>query len=256
MINISTDRKFFIITPDMPQGTEEVYYEVYVDGSLVFTGKSGNFGGRFDYEVDVTDFVEAQLAKTPALNPARVQVVVDFYYDDPDRTNPDTYSMAWAPEVINLPSNWSSGAWIQLANCGFTLNQGMAVEIPLMVRNGLVEGKTINKLTKVKHMDRYGDEYNSSVSNRYEIECYIDPSWLKVTTRNDLEYAKLELAMQNALTSWLILSKGVDISGIKPANSALSMKGRVKDVEKVETQSSYSVSEKVPTYKITFELYR
>lgn len=35
----------------------------------------------------------------------------------------------------------------------------------------------------------------------------------------------------------------------------IEMEGRVKDVEKVEVSSSYSVEKKLPSLKITFEVY-
>ena len=83
----------------------------------------------------------------------------------------------------------------------------------------------------------------------------MDPCWFSVTTGDDLEYEKLFLALQNSKITTLDLVN-VTISGIEFGSNIEQLIGRVKDIEKIETYSSYSTDKKVPSYKITFEVYR
>ena len=127
------------------------------------------------------------------------------------------------------------------------------ITIPLKVKSGILSGKTINNLDKITYTDRYGDRHNSAVSNKMEIECYVDDSWLKTFTGNDITYAKLMSAIQSARNSLLTGNatiSGMDITG--PVN----LKCRVKDIETIETYSVYSANNKIPSYKITIEIYR
>ena len=251
MINLSTVRGKYILKPDIPVGTEEITYEVIMNNTLIFVGKSRYFGGT--YEVDCSDFIETYLKKgvqTASLN-------VRFIYDG---GTSQTLSLSWSPDYINLPAidtTESSYAYIELSNSGFLIGNSTTnypVRIPLDVKNGILSGKTINRLDKTTYIDRYADIHNGGITNHYELECYIDPCWLEVTTGNDLEYEKLMLAMQNADSSTLKL-KGCKISGMKPL-IVIQIPGRVKDVESIETYSSYSTNKKVPSYKITFEIYK
>lgn len=125
--------------------------------------------------------------------------------------------------------------------------------VPLLIKSGKVVGKTVNNLDKTTYIDRYGDMHNSITTNKYEIECYVDPDWLSVTSGNDLNYEKLMLAIQNAKRSFFCST--APISGMD-CTSEYVMEGRVKDIEKIETYSSYNTNKRVPTYKITFEVYR
>ena len=251
MINLSTVRGKYILKPSVPVGTEEITYEVIMNNTLIFVGKSRYFGGT--YEVDCSDFIETYLRKgrqTASLN-------VRFIYDG---GTSQTLSLSWSPDYINLPAidtTESSYAYIELSNSGFLIGNSTTnypVRIPLDVKNGVLSGKTINRLDKTTYMDRYADIHNGGMTNHYELECYIDPCWLEVTTGNDLEYEKLMLAMQNADSSTLN-AKGCKISGMDLFSTA-QMPGRVKDVEKIETYSSYSTNKKVPSYKIVFEIYK
>lgn len=251
MINLSALRGKYILKPDIPVGTEEITYEVIMNNTLIFVGKSRYFGGT--YEVDCSDFIETYLRKgeqTASLN-------VRFIYDG---GTSQTLSLSWSPDYINLPAidtTESSYAYIELSNSGFLIGNSTTnypVRIPLDVKNGVISGKTINRLDKITYIDRYADIHNGGMTNHYELECYIDPCWLEVTTGNDLEYEKLMLAMQNADSSTLKV-KGYKISGMNFFFTA-QMPGRVKDVEKIETYSSYSTNKKVPSYKITFAIYK
>ena len=185
---------------------------------------------------------------------------VRFIYDG---GTSQTLSLSWSPDYINLPAidttdtTESSYAYIELSNSGFLIGDSTTnypVRIPLDVKNGVLSGKTINRLDKVTYIDRYADIHNGGMTNHYELECYIDPCWLEVTTGNDLEYEKVMMAMQNADSS-ILKVKGYKISGMNPF-IATQMPGRVKDVEKIETYSSYSTNKKVPSYKITFQIYK
>ena len=251
MINLSVFRGKYILKPDIPVGTEEITYEVTINSTLIFVGKSRYFGGT--YEVDCSDFIETYLRKgkqTASLN-------VRFIYDG---GTSQTLSLSWSPDYINLPAidtTESSYAYIELSNSGFLIGDSTTnypVRIPLDVKNGVLSGKTINRLDKTTYIDRYADIHNGGMTNHYELECYIDPCWLEVTTGNDLEYEKLMLAMQNADSS-ILNAKGCKISGMDLFSTA-QMPGRIKDVERVETYSSYSTNKKVPSYKIVFEIYK
>lgn len=251
MINLSTVRGKYILKPDIPVGTEEITYEVIMNNTLIFVGKSRYFGGT--YEVDCSDFIETYLRK----GEQTASLDVRFIYDG---GTSQTLSLSWSPDYINLPAidtTESSYAYIELSNSGFLIGNSTTnypVRIPLDVKNGVLSGKTINRLDKTTYIDRYADIHNGGMTNHYELECYIDPCWLEVTTGNDLEYEKLMLAMQNADSSILKL-KGCKISGMKPL-IVIQIPGRVKDVEKIETYSSYSTNKKVPSYKIVFEIYK
>ena len=251
MINLSVFRGKYILKPDIPVGTEEITYEVTINSTLIFVGKSRYFGGT--YEVDCSDFIETYLRKgeqTASLN-------VRFIYDG---GTSQTLSLSWSPDYINLPAidtTESSYAYIELSNSGFLIGNSTTnypVRIPLDVKNGVLSGKTINRLDKTTYIDRYADIHNGGMTNHYELECYIDPCWLEVTTGNDLEYEKLMMAMQNADSS-ILNAKGCKISGMDLFSTA-QMPGRVKDVERIETYSSYSTNKKVPSYKIVFEIYK
>ena len=251
MVNLSSVRGKYILKPSVPEGTEEITYEVTINNTLIFVGKSRYFGGT--YEVDCSDFIETYFRK----GEQTVSLNVVFTYDG---SSTQTLSLTWYPDFINLPvidTTGNSYAYIELSNSGFLigdLTTNYPVRIPLDMKNGIISGKTINKLDKITYIDRYSDIHNGGMTNHYELECYIDPCWLEVTTGNDLEYEKLVLAMQNA-DSTTLNAKGCKISGMKPFFTT-HLPGRVKDVERIETYSSYSTNKKVPSYKIVFEIYK
>lgn len=133
-----------------------------------------------------------------------------------------------------------------------TTTKPTTITIPLKVKNGMLVGKTINNIDKITYMDRYGDTHNASITNHYELECYIDDDWLGTLTGNDINFEKLELAMQAAQKTYLCTN--AKISGMDGGDTMIE--GRVKDVQKIETYSSYHTGNKIPSYKITFEIYR
>lgn len=168
-----------------------------------------------------------------------------------------------------IPSECST-AHLVLCDCGYTIGQTRfphfdvvaeefkesflpsSVIVPLKVKNNMLAGKTINNLDKTTYIDRYGNTHNASMTNTWELECYIDPDWILLFSGYDYEYEDIMLACQNAKTSYITL-ENVQVSGCTGVGP---VKGRVKDIEKIETHSSYSNNKKVPTYKITFECYR
>ena len=253
MINYSTNREKYIVKPTIPDGTQVVNYTVIIDQEVIYVGKSRYFGG--DYEVDCSDFIESYIAKS-STNVSSVSVVVNFTYDD----DPTVHALVcgWAPYVLNLPEPAAAAPFVYLilTNCGFLMDGGVSVKIPLSHTNNMLDGKTINHLEKVNYIDRYGDSHNGSMTNHYELECYVDPCWLDVKTKDDFEYVKVALALQGA-KSTALYGMGVGISGMNvDTSTGFYMEGKVKDIEQIETYSSYSTDKKVPSYKITFEIYR
>lgn len=251
MININSIRGKYILTPTVPFDTEVIEYSVSIGGTVIFTGKSRYFG---NYEVDCSDWIDTYIVEHPNTHITTVTVTVVFTYDG---SSTQTMTLTWTPDPINLtaPSFSGSYAYLSLTNCGFLFARTSGtIRVPLSVTNGILDGKVIDKLDKTTYMDRYGDTYNGSMSNKYELECYIDPCWFQVETGKDLEYEKVILALQNSQITTL-LGSDVKISGMN-TSSNLFIRGRVKDIEKVETYSSYSVENKIPTLKIIFEVYR
>ena len=238
--------------PTIPDGTEVINYTVIMNEEVIFVGKSRYFGG--DYEVDCSDFFDSYISKVGSAI-SSVSITVNFTFDD----NPTVraYTISWQAELMNLPEVNPSldGAYLNLVNSGFITETSLYVTVPLSCTNGILDGKTINRLEKVNYIDRYGDTHNGSMTNHYELECYVDPCWFSVTTGDDLEYEKLFLALQNSKITTLDLVN-VTISGIEFGSNIEQLIGRVKDIEKIETYSSYSTDKKVPSYKITFEVYR
>jgi hypothetical protein len=253
MINYSTNRSKYIVKPTIPDGTQVVNYTVIIDQEVIYVGKSRYFGG--DYEVDCSDFIESYIAKQTG-NVSSASVTVNFTFDDDPTVTAITCS--WTPYVINLPEPAAQSPFVYLilTNCGFVMDGGVSVKVPLSFKNGLLDGKTVNHLEKVNYIDKYGDSHNGSMTNHYELECYVDPCWLDVKTKDDFEYVKVALALQGSKKTALY-GMGVGISGMSvDTSNAFYIEGKVKDIEQIETYSSYSTDKKVPSYKITFELYR
>ena len=253
MINYSTNREKFIVKPTVPTGTQVVNYTVIMNEEVIYVGKSRYFGG--DYEVDCSDFFDSYLSKSIA-NVNSMSVTVNFTFDD----NPTVTALtcSWTPYLLNLPEPAAAEpfVYLSLTNCGFVMDGGVSVKVPLSFKNGLLEGKTIIHLEKVNYIDSYGDSHNGSMTIHYELECYVDPCWLDVKTKDDFEYVKVALALQGSKKT-SISGMGVGISGMNVnTGSGFLMEGRVKDIEQIETYSSYSTDKKVPSYKITFEIYR
>lgn len=250
MINISSTRGRYILKPTVPVGTTEIQYTVSIGGNLIFLGKSKYFGGT--YEVDCSDWLESYIANQTT-TVTSVTITVVFSYSG---GTTQTMTLTWTPYVLSLDNTVFSGtyAYLELLNCGFVYYGGYAVTVPLSIKNGSLEGKTINKVDKINFIDRYGDTHNGSMTNHYELECYIDPCWLQVETGEDIEYEKVMLALQGAKKT-TFKAHNISISGMGAA-STIETECRVKDVEQIETYSAYSSDKKVPTFKIIIEIMK
>lgn len=278
MINISVSRGTYILTPTVPSTTVQIDYTVSVSGQLngstnisastVFVGKSRYFGG--DYEVDCSDWIDAFITKYNKYNGSyttvtSVTVSITFTYTkDDNTTSTQTKTCTWTPDTINLAAPTFDGACgscqLVLYNSGF-VNLGTAsqpLKIKILTFNGRVTGKVTNNLDKTDYMDRYGDKHNGSITNKMEVECYVDPDWYRVNNRNMVIYNQLMTAMQCAKRSVLGAPSGsvCSIQGFTFTGGGTNLDGRVKNVENVDVYSSYNVDQKVPTMKITFEVYR
>lgn len=278
MINTTDDRGIYILTPTVPSSTETIDYTVSLSGQLngstsissyvVFVGKTRYFGGT--YEVDCSDWIDSFITKYNRYNGSLTTVtkcvvsVVFTYTSDQNLTSTQNMSYTWTPETISLPQPTFGGVCgegqIKLYNSGYVhYNQTSSpLTIKLLTYGGQLIGQTDNIIDKTTYMDKYGDTHNASATNKFEIECYVDPDWFHIKGRNSgITYNKLMTAMQTARTSFIgSPSSGViNIPGIQTSGGA-TFEGRVKDVEKVEMPSTYNVNRKVPTMKITFELYR
>lgn len=247
MINSSTNRGKWILKPTIPSGTELIDYNVYVNDTLTFVGHTKYFGG--DYEVDMSDYIETKILA----GSSSVSLRVVFTFDNGSSTT--TQVLSWTPESISItPINTSStDAYIELFNSGYVINSS-TVKVPLNVYNGYIVGKTVNNLEKITYIDRYSDTHNGGMTNKYELECYIDPCWLQVTTDDDYVYEQLMMALQYAGKAELHLGSGIGIKGLSAWSTTIE--GRVKDIEKIELYSQYSTSKRVPSLKIIFEIYK
>lgn len=265
MINISTNRKKYIVRPTQSQtleSTYEIQYVVSISGSTIFTGRARYFGNQSDFnsvfEVDCSDFIDAYIAKQiNNISSVTVSVAFTFYNSSGSSIGSETLPVTWAPEATNLPRPDMTSAYALLytQNSGFTNSDG-STYIPLSIKNGVLEGKTINKLEKNTFMDRYGDTHNGSMTNHYEVECFVDPCWLgSVKTKGDLDYERVMLMLQNSQRT-ILYCQYCNISGITPSPiNSWNCDCHIKNVERIETYSSYSGNQKVPTYKITIEIY-
>lgn len=274
MINLVENRKLYVVKPTIPSGTEKIDYSVYVDNVLVFVGSSKYFGG--DYEVDLSDFIESKILSYPVSEEAMggassIIIRVVFSYDN---GTTETKYGSYEPYIISSavipePAYFSSATYIRLGNSQVwgegpdptdpTQTIMYHLKIPVKTYNGYVVGKTINNIEKTTYIDRNGNSHNGGVVNNYEIECYLDSDALNVTSKNnDMIYEKVIMALQSAGVFWLSLGEGVNIKGLDRdnyGNNRLDLLGRVKDIEKVELYSTYSTTNKVPSLKITFEIY-
>lgn len=267
MININDIRQLYILYPTVPSGTTDISYTVSIGGNLVFLGKTKYFG---DFEIDTRDWFDSYLYSmkyNTLVNELTMTVVLTYTGVNSNGafTSTATMTKRYTPYDINLPyliyNQDGAFAYINIwGNCGFLMtrpdNQNkVAPHIPLSVKNGMLEGKTINKLDKITYMDKYGNTRTGSITNQYELECFVDPCWLQVETGDDLEYEKVMLALQNFTYGTLVVSSNVKISGMDTHYHTGQISFvHVKDVEKIETYSSYSTDKKVPTLKITLEI--
>lgn len=278
MINISITRGKYIVTPSVPVTTESIDYTVSVGGQLdgsttisastVFVGKTRYFGGV--YEVDCSDWIDTFITNHTVysgsyhtVSSVTVTVVFTFTKDD-NTTSTQTKTCTWTPEGINLPvpqfDSQCGCCQIELLNSGFChyTSTGSTFKVKLLTQAGKLVGKTINNIEKTDYMDKYGDKHNGSATNKMEIECFVDPDWFRVDGHNMTLYNQLMTAMQCAKRSVLgpPSSSVVRIQGFSGSGGYADLVGRVKNVEKVEVSSIYSVDNKIPNIKITFEVYR
>lgn len=279
MIDIKAHRGMYVFTPAIPVGTESINYEVSIGGDLIFVGHTKYFGGT--YEIDSRDWFDSyiwnQTQADTLVTSVTLSIAFTFYDEDGTTISTSTLSKTWQPIMLGLtpppqPADYSKTYCnIELLNCGFIFNGGVKVRVPLQVCGTKLVGKTINKLEKITYVDKYGDTHNGSMSNSYELECFIDPDWLNVKTNGDMNYEMIALALQGAQKSTLkgcgeggftpIQISGMDTVYVNPGGGGtmplqyFNIPGRVKDVKKVETYSSYSNKKKLPTIKVTFEIY-
>lgn len=279
MTNLSITRGKYIVKPTVPSSTETIDYTVTVSGYVnniysvasvvVFVGKTMYFGG--DYEVDCSDWIESFITRNMYRNGSLVNVTactvtVDFTFtSDQGLTSTDQETISWTPESIEGLSNptWDGacgGGRLVLYNSGFAFSTDPynPVTIKLLTFKNRLTGQTINNIDKTTYMDRYGDTHNASATNKMEIECYVDPDWFHIGEYSGIQYNQLMTAMQTAKKSYLgsPSTSIIYIPGFKGTGAGAYLEGRVKDVEKVEIPYSYNVNRKVPTMKITFEVYR
>lgn len=280
MINLSITRGKYILKPTVPADTETVDYTVSVGGeyfdfnvdkttiqpSVVFVGKTRYFGGN--YEVDCSDWIDGFITKymgDGTNSVTKCTVSIDFTYTDVNNlSSGQTMSLTWTPDIINLehPSwdNSCGGGLLMLYNSGFELIDGAAGPVIIKLNSiaGRLIGTATNKIEKTNYMDKYGDTHNAFATNRYEIECYVDPDWFQVGEYSGGIYNQLMTAMQTSRKTYLKNSLGsvLRINGIPGSGGNVNLEGRVKDVDKVDVYSIYSPDRKVPTMKITFEVYR
>ena len=267
MINITKNRDLYILKPTVPAGTDLISYQVSVNSVVVYAGQTRWFGGT--YTIDLKDFIDAAITAAEAAGNQALSVAVSVvftYTSDPggsdEESTTQTMTYTWTPSVLGTDlaeptqSSTCPFLYIELSNSGFLhygSNSGK-VKIPLMCRSGKMVGMASNRLLKTNYMDKYGDTHTGSMDNRYDIECYVDPDWLNVYT-NQYNYECVMLALQNALSSRMKSDYAVTIPGFS-GSSVTDMEGRVKDLEKVDVRSSYDVNNRIPTLKITYEIYR
>lgn len=286
MINIGVDRNKYILNiktiPNIQtllMDCESISYQVTVSGELdgvisipavvVYAGSSRYFGG--DYEIDVSDWIDTFLTKYTYADVngggyydhcvTSCTVVIDLeFHKTSGASSSSSMTYVWEPDPFGIAypvdTTTCGGAKLLLYNTGWAHYDEPDKElcIPLWVNGYILKGKTIDKFVKTNYMDKYGDYHNGSVENRFEIECYMDPDWLDVH-KDVYDYGVVMAAMQASKRTYL---KGVNFLTIKGMGSSgsVSLEGRVKDVESVEVYSSYNSDRRVPSLKITFEVYR
>ena len=287
MINIGVDRgKYILNVRTLPNiqtvldSTDSISYQVSVFGELdgavnipsvvVFAGACRYFGG--DFEVDIEDWIDTFLTKYTYASVngggyydhcvTSCTVSVDFVFHNESAGTDTSRSMTytWQPESLGLayPDTNSDcgGAELLLYNTGWAHYDEPDRElcIPLWTMGYTLKGKTTDKLIKTNYMDKYGDMHNGSVDNRYELECYVDPDWLDVH-KDIYDYGVVMAALQASRRTYMQCVNFISIPGMGSSGN-LNLEGRVKDVEQVEVYSDYSTGRRVPSLKITFEVYR
>lgn len=260
----------FVVKPTVPVNTELIEYTVSVRGKVgvtvtsyvtVFVGKTRYFGGV--YEIDYSDWVDAFLSdhQDTASLVDYVEVKIDLTYtSDLGVTSTQSITKKWLPYelVLRIPTFENcGGAKLVLYNsgvCNRDAEENIFI-IKLLCRKDVLVGKTNMIFNKTNYMDKYGDVHNGSMNNKYELECYIDPEWMKIN-EEVTEYNAVIAALMSAKRTFLRSENGLKIRGLNAISQTIELEGRVKDVERVEVYSTYNTNQKVPTLKITFEVYR
>lgn len=268
MINITSTQKRNIWTPNIPSTWDEIDYRVFrqYQGDLIFQGRCVNTG---DFQLDMNDWIEqiwdetdTRLSYTPQslyvtaqrAGGSPVDMVSSYFSTDRMDTgiisNPTPNARPGHFDIIFQNSDFK----------GYTTTGQTEynVKIPLQSINGVLNGKTINKLDKVTYTDKFGDTHNSMADNHIEVECYVDASYLakylNIRTGDDEKYNQLMMMAQTARN--VILKGNGKISGISQGGSLRELYCRVKDVEQTETHFRYSVTNHIPTLKFTLEIYK
>lgn len=268
MINYSTTRGEYILKATVPASTEHIDYEVYIWGTvggvvtaeeLVFVGQSRYFGG--DYEIDCEDWVDTFLSDNLDVNSivtgCYIKIILTYTSDLGVQSSQTLTRLFYPKQVdVDVPTfDACGGAELILYNSWFYNDStDKLMKVKLLTKGFRLVGRVDNIMHKTTYMDKYGDVHNGSTSNKYELECYIDPEWLNMKDSGDT-YGAVMAALQSSKKTIFrgvhtLFILGMGIYGVG------DMEGRVKDVEKVEVYSTYSVRQKLPTLKITFEVYR
>lgn len=236
-----------------PDGTDYISYTVSIGGNQVFSGGGKYFGER--YLLDCMNWIEDYINDHLDSEITSVTVTVVFTFND---GTSQTKTLTWTAYTFPSLSMPCSNVYLTLSNCGFVAynsnNSVIPVVVPLATVNGYLDGKTINNLDKINSIDKWGNIIPGSTTNHYELECYVDPDCLNIETGKDLVYENVMLALQNAKSIYLSLN-GNNISGMVNTSGISGFNVHVKDVEKIETYSSYSTNKKVPSLKITLEVF-
>lgn len=264
MIYTTRTRGINILTFNVtnPNGYRYGTYTVSVSdlSNPVFEGRISHVMAT--HEIDVSDWIDQYITRAAQNSyttfDCTVSVVLRLYTAVSENPNITTKTVRFTPEVISLdtytPTGLDTYAFLNCYYTGFKTSTGSAyiLKVPLQTRNGMLVGKTTNKITKVGYKDRYDDEHNSIATNKIELECYVDPDWIGVKTTADHKYEQVMLALQVGRS--FTFEGNVGISGLTGLPLG-TIPGHVKTVEEVITYSQYS-TEKRLTYKIIFEIAR
>ena len=264
MISVKKYRGEFIFYPTVPSGTETIEYQVKLNDNVVYVGKTRWFGG--EYSVDLEDWIDSYVADEEASGRQvyNMTATVTFIYTDGGgSTSRQVMLYYWVPSPlgVDLPRPVQSQScpfmYIELSNCGFVHYDSpeSKVRIPLLCRSGKLICGSSNRLIKTTYIDKFGDVHNGSIHNKYELDCYVDAEWLGMSSGNSFRYECVMAALQSALSASMKCEYPMYVPGFY-GESATDLPGRVKDVEKVDVRTYYDADHKVPTLKITFEIYK
>lgn len=261
MINCSNKQGKYILNQEVPEGTYSIKYNVYEsngEGGLIqiYSGQCRYFGD--DFEIEYGDFIENYWKRKGESQPAGNFLIRCFFYDEFDvEISSYTNYCPFDKDEIKGYTVPSTGDCPYLSlhciNSDFKTADSYDVVLPLKVKNSILVGRTKNNIIKTTYMNKYNDIYNGKAENKIELECYVDDEWLRTFTGKDELYMKLMGATQSARRT--ILEGTARISGLEMIGDT-NLRCRVADVEEIETYSSYSGTHRVPSLKITIEIYK